>query len=140
MRRLRLTLTAALAIGLSGCLAGLGLTQTLLVNGVERSDPQSTVDFVNALGVEVCAINLWRDQGPVDDQTANWLELTDLDVLAPGQRATVGIVPRDAPYHLRAVACDGLVITESVVRVIAGQELVLRRETSTEPAGLPPSL
>ena len=36
---------------------------------------------------------------------ANWLELTDLPRLEPGQRVKVGFVPRDGSYFLRAIGC-----------------------------------
>jgi hypothetical protein len=108
-----------------GCvgLYPLGLLFREHLDTVER---QPTVEFVNDLSVAVCDINLWRDAGPAADQTANWLELTDVRSLAPGARVTVGLQPRDAPYHLRAVDCEGEVRVEALVQVVAGRPLHLQ--------------
>lgn len=106
----------------------------------ENVERQPTIEFVNDLGLTVCAINLWRESGPAADATANWLELTDVSELEPGARVAVGMQPRDAPYRLRAVSCDGVVRMDSIVQVTAGQQLHLHARPLSVPVQMPPSL
>jgi len=126
-----------------GCIGlyPLGLLFREHLDTVERPP---TVEFVNDLAVAVCDINLWRDAGPAADQTANWLELTDVRRLSPGARVTVGMQPRDAPYHLRAVDCEGEVRFEALVQVISGRALHLQPAvpagTQQSPVPVPPPL
>jgi hypothetical protein len=113
-----------------------------LVNHAQNVERQPTIEFVNDLGITVCAINLWREAGPAADATANWLELTEVPELEPGARVRVGMQPRDALYRLRAVDCDGFVRSDSIVQVTAGQTLQLKTNAPPPPppAAMPSSL
>lgn len=72
---------------------------------IENTERQPTITFLNELSEPICAINLWRPSQPATEAEANWLELTDLPRLEPGQRVKVGFVPRDGSYFLRAIGC-----------------------------------
>ena len=72
---------------------------------IENTERQPTITFLNELSEPLCAINFWRPSQPATEAEANWLELTDLPRLEPGQRVKVGFVPRDGSYFLRAIGC-----------------------------------
>lgn len=140
MRRAPGVLLVLVVATLPACWSLLSLGAAGFGSHVENVERQPTIEFVNELGVTVCAINLWREAGPASDETANWLELTDVPELEPGARVKVGMQPRDAPYRLRAVDCDGLVRMDSIVQVVAGQLLHLQKQPPPAPVQLPPSL
>ncbi len=122
------------------CLSLFSFGASSFVNHAQNVERQPTIEFVNELGVTICAINLWREAGPAADATANWLELTDVPELEAGARVVVGMQPRDAPYRLRAVDCDGFVRSDSIVQVVAGQSLHLKKNPPPPPATMPLSL
>ncbi|MCU0695594.1 MAG: hypothetical protein MUC96_03570 [Myxococcaceae bacterium] len=111
---------------LSGGLAGaLGVAA---VDHVQNTERTPTVSFENRHSEPVCGINLWRPSQPESESDANWLELTDLLKLEPGQRVTVGIVPKDGAYRLRALGCGarGFSLSDVVIpQVVPGTTLVL---------------
>lgn len=133
---------AALALLLAcvtGCVPGSEAIVYAVGNHIKNTERQPLVEFVNELPMPVCAINLWRDQGPAADREANWLELTDLLRLEPGQKVRVGMQPRDAVYHLRAVDCGGVVRLDTEVTPIAGQQVRLRPSVPVSAPAASPS-
>lgn len=139
-RRANSVLLVLVSVTFPGCFSLLSIGASALPAHAQNVERQPTIEFVNDLSITVCAINLFRESGPAADATANWLELTDVPELEPGARVAVGMQPRDAPYRLRAVDCDGFVRTDSIVQVVAGQPLYLRKRASPEPVQVPLSL
>lgn len=122
---------------LSGCAAGLELGGALAADHIRNTPRTPTITFVNELPAPVCAINMWRDGAPTGDRDANWLELSDLRRLEPGASVTVGILPRDAVYHLQAVDCGGAVLSRVDVTPIPGQPLRLAPASTRPPVAEP---
>lgn len=126
---------------IAGCVPGSEAVVNLVGNHIKNTERQPMIEFVNELPMPVCAINLWRDQGPAGDREANWLELTDLLRLEPGQKVRVGMQPRDAVYHLRAVDCGGVVRLDTEATPIPGQQVRLRPSVPVSaPAAQPTQL
>ncbi|MBL8918923.1 MAG: hypothetical protein JNJ54_08710 [Myxococcaceae bacterium] len=122
-----------------GCLAVADVGTSLALDHIRNTPRTPTITFVNDLPTAVCSINMWRDAGPATDRDANWLELTDVRRLEPGASVTVGIVPRDAVYHLHAVDCDGAVRARAEVTPSPGHALRLGARTPPPPAQPPAS-
>jgi hypothetical protein len=105
--------TARALIGVTAVLSQACLGVEYLVAGavgagvhhIQNTERQPTITFRNDLSEPVCAVNLWRPSQPETEAEADWLELTDLARLEPGQRVNVGFLPRDGAYFLRAVGC-----------------------------------
>lgn len=107
---------------LSGCLSVAAVVHT----AATRPAPVAPIHFVNSLDETVCAINLWRDEQPAAEADANWLELTDLPLLMPGERVSVGARLSAGPYWLRAIGCTGRALFQTELRSVrADQEIVL---------------
>jgi hypothetical protein len=121
--------TAILAMS---CFAsGLGAAEivaTAAGDHIRNTERTAAITFENGLKEPICAINLWRPSQPPAEAEANWLELTELLQLEPGQRVTVGLQPRDGSYHLRALGCGarGFALSEVVLpQVLPGSVLLL---------------
>ncbi|MDX2009390.1 MAG: hypothetical protein SFW67_04325 [Myxococcaceae bacterium] len=123
----------AAVLAMSCLSAGLFTPVAQSVNDHIRDTPRTpTISFENKLSEPVCGINLWRSSQPESEAEANWLELTDVLKLEPGQLVTVGLVPRDGAYRLRALGCGarGFSLSEVVVpQVVPGMTLVLGAPT-----------
>jgi hypothetical protein len=127
------------ALLLSGCLGS-------LVSHVVDTERQPTLTFTNRLGVPVCAINLWRPSQPAEEAAADWMELTDVVELEPGASLTVGFVPHDGRYFVRALGCrfqDEVLFSRELAQVVPGTTLSFEPESRATPpptAPLPSSV
>ncbi len=135
-RDLKATWLAVVALALlgQGCVDALLLGGGLAVNHIQNTERQPTITFHNGLSEPVCAINLWRASQPASEADANWLELTDLARLEPGQDVSVGIRPRDSAYQLRALGCGARASSLYIVslsELTPGSKLTLGAPTPT---------
>ncbi|MDP1922254.1 MAG: hypothetical protein Q8L14_38805 [Myxococcales bacterium] len=136
---------AALALLGQGCVEALVLGGGLGMEHIKNTERQPTITFHNGLSEPVCAINLWRASQPAAEADANWLELTDLTRLDPGQQVSVGIRPRDSAYQLRALGCGGRassLYSVSLSELIPGSRVTLGAPppTPTPTPTSPPTL
>jgi hypothetical protein len=133
-----------LALAGQGCLFFLQGALVAAAAGERDATPSPTVTFENRLKEPVCAINLWRPSQPPAEAEANWLELTELFQLAPGQQVSVGILPREGAYRLRAIGCEArafVLYDVSLPQVVPGSTFALGGSTtSSGSAPLPPTL
>lgn len=99
--------------------------------------PISAIHFVNATDVPVCAVNLWHDDQPLEQADADWLELTEVRRLLPGQRVSVGARLTDGPYRVRALSCEGVPVAQAQLPSLRPEQLI-ELVVPPSPASTPP--